>query len=199
MLPSDLRFLKRLSCNLMDPDKDWSPTIRMHSSPSGDSDLSLFVDIRSNFFVQNGAACSWTETKSENWLPVPVLSIGATILTLTYAGRHAIAWNSHFRPTSRDHFGAVHVLIASGGPFAGIMYYSNLLCENILHHLQDIASKYVSIHILGTVLAVCASVLYFTALSAAILLYALARVFIVVEAFISVQVSQPEPTTALTG
>ncbi|KAI5820317.1 hypothetical protein BZA77DRAFT_258231 [Pyronema omphalodes] len=122
------------------------------------------------------------------WLPSSVFAIGATILSLIYAGCHAAAWNSHFPSfTERYLWRGACIVIAAGVPASLLWHRIN----HVLFSFETFVDNHKFYHRL------CRSILQYLHFSmlltnllflpAIILLYTSARIFIVVEAFISMR------------
>jgi hypothetical protein len=168
-----------------------------------------------NTYLPSGFRCSWATSDTSNitlkaeisdwsqaikgskWCSAQVLTIGGTILSLIYAGCHATAWNSHFPSfTERYLWRGACIVIAAGGP--------TFLVSNAIHHIvkaKDYALNYYFFRELRKSHPFpCGLPRYiFYRLPkymhmvvdcfryACMILYTLARIFIIVEAFISIR------------
>jgi predicted double-glycine peptidase len=149
--------------------------------------------------------------KSSKWCPAPVLTIGGPILSLIYAGCHATAWNSHFPSfTERYLWRGACIVIAAGGPtflvsnaiHHIVKAYGDALNDYFLRELRKShpfpcgLPRYIFYRLLEymyTAVDVFYRFLEYVHtevdvfMYACMLLYTLARIFIIVEAFISIR------------
>jgi hypothetical protein len=130
------------------------------------------------------------ENNPSKWCPAPVLTIGGSILGLIYAGCHATAWNSHFPSfTERYLWRGACIVIAAGGPTLLV----SIAIDNIAMVTYNAADGYFS-GALRKNDSFCSALLigiYITVglcfMMSCVLLYTSARIFIIVEAFISIR------------
>jgi hypothetical protein len=150
--------------------------------------------------VVDGGISNWSKNGGRNWLliPAPILTIGATILSILYAGCHATAWSAYFPTfTERYFWRGACIVIASGGPFAYILYLLHLNMKRkfslsgLFGYTRDLADKKIIPRWLYTwcILPLCAGIfiVWCLVVGAGALLYVLARIFIVIESFISMR------------
>ncbi|KAI5820310.1 hypothetical protein BZA77DRAFT_372432, partial [Pyronema omphalodes] len=118
----------------------------------------------------------------------PVFISGATILSLIYAGCHATAWNSHFPSfTERYLWRIACIFIAAGGPILLVLIAVYHVVDSFVSFLEDHVFHCRIYEIIPDLPRVSVLIAFWVLPRGCILLYTSSRIFIIVEAFISMR------------
>ncbi|KAI5820323.1 hypothetical protein BZA77DRAFT_104815 [Pyronema omphalodes] len=131
-----------------------------------------------------GSISAWSNNLDLNFsVHNSTLLSGGSILSLIYAGCHATAWNSHFPSfTERYLWRGACIVIAAAGPTVIISSFMLLIAIALINSGSNLVARIISVIIL-----ICCVAVLFVVSFAVLLLYPLARIFIIVESFISIR------------